>query len=114
MTSEIAIFEQAGQLWTTSREVAARFGRRYDAVLQAMQSLECSDEFRRNNFVVSFYRDAMGKNRMMGFISRSGLSVLITGSGGKALAAMAAFLEAFRLASLKMDCSNQAITATTH
>ena len=43
-----------GHIKTTSRAIAEHFGKRHDNVLQSIDRLECSPEFRRLNFQESF------------------------------------------------------------
>lgn len=51
------------ELRTTSLAVADVFGKLHKNVLQAIREMECSEEFRRENFKESFYLDAKGGER---------------------------------------------------
>ena len=97
----VLIFECNDQLWTTSQEIARLFGRRHGTVLRSIRSLNCSEEFRRNNFVLTSCLDAQGRKSTLGFISRTGLAILITGLNKRTCAAMVTFLKAFKTASLR-------------
>lgn len=108
----VLIFECNDQLWTTSQEIARRIGRRHDTVPRSIRLVKCSDVFRRNNFVLASSRTARGQTASMEFVSRSGLVVLVTGSSKRDYAAMEAFLDAFKAASLRNRYSCH-FTATT-
>lgn len=97
----VLIFECNDQLWTTSQEIARLFGRRHGTVLRSIRRVKCSDAFRLNNFVLTSSRTARGQTAGMGFVSRSGLVILVTGRSKRAYAAMEAFLDAFEAASLR-------------
>lgn len=70
-----------------SKQVAAHFKKRHDNVLQAIDNLECSDEFRRLNFQETFQTVAMpnGATRQdTSFtITRDGFSFLAMGFTGR-------------------------------
>ncbi|WP_040335222.1 Rha family transcriptional regulator [Candidatus Magnetobacterium casense] len=51
--NEIVIYEKNGQLFTTSREVADKFGKRHAHVLEAIKGLEIPEDFREPNFRLS-------------------------------------------------------------
>ena len=74
-----------GQLKTTSRDIADRFGKRHDDVLKRIRSLECSPEFNARNFALVDYIDAKGEARTEYRITRDGFSFLCMGfTGAKA------------------------------
>lgn len=94
----IKVFEQDDKLWTTSLEVAEKFGKRHDTVLRAVRNLECSDEFRRRNFAEADYADEQGKPRPMVAMSRGGFSMVVMGFTGRdAVAWKEKFIAAFDL-----------------
>ena len=55
------IRQKGGSLFTTSIDVAEKFGKRHKNVLQAILALECSDEFNRLNFQPVKYVDEKGE-----------------------------------------------------
>lgn len=69
---------------TTSLEVAKRFGKRHDNVLQKFDGLGCSDEFTALNFQVSEYIDATGKPNRMILMTKDGYMLLVGKFTGKA------------------------------
>lgn len=81
--STILIEAHVGQLWTTSREVATRFGKTHKNVLRAIENLECSAEFSRLNFEPRDYVDERGKAQPCFNITRDGFSFLAMGFTGK-------------------------------
>lgn len=86
MTADIRVFEQDGQLWTTSREVADKFARNHKNVLRAIESTmaDCPEDFNRLNFAPVEYTDVKGESRPMFFLSRGGFSLIAMGFTGKA------------------------------
>ncbi len=78
-----------GQLTTTSRDIAACFGKRHDDVLKRIRSLDCTDDFRHRNFAEAFYQVAGGQGATGTHaeyrITRDGFSFLCMGfTGAKA------------------------------
>lgn len=72
-----------GELWTTSTLVAAKFGKRHDNVVQAIERMECSDEFNLLNFKEITYLDDRGREQRAYRISRDGFSFLAMGFTGR-------------------------------
>jgi Rha family phage regulatory protein len=94
------VFEQGKQLWTTSLEVAGRFGKRHDRVVDAIRRVmgHCSDTFRLHNFVETTYRDDHGREQPMVLLSRGGFSMVAMGFTGRdAVAWKEKFIAAFDL-----------------
>lgn len=84
------------QPMTTSKAVAAHFGKRHDTVLRALRSLGCSPEFSRRNFAAAEDVDAQGKARPMYRLTRDGFVILAMGfTGETAMAWKERFLAAF-------------------
>ena len=81
--ASIEIFEKDDQFWTTSLDVAEKFGKQHFHVLRDIKNLECSDEFRQSNFGLSEYKDDRGKDQKSYLISRGGFSFLAMGFTGK-------------------------------
>lgn len=65
-----------------SRYVSETFSKRHDAVLRAIENSECSDEFRKHNFVVSSYREGRGKYKEY-LLTKDGFSFTVMGFTGK-------------------------------
>lgn len=82
-TCDILIEARDGNLWTTSLEVAKRFGKLHKNVLRAVENLECSAEFSRLNFEPRDYIDERGKQQSCYEITRDGFSFLAMGFTGK-------------------------------
>lgn len=82
-STSIEVFEKGDQLWTTSLDIAEKFGKRHDHVLEAIREMECSDDFRIPNFRESIYKNEQNKDYPMYLISRSGFSFLVMGFKGK-------------------------------
>lgn len=101
---DIKVFEKSGQLWTTSQELAEKFGKRHKNVLEAIDRVmgEVSTEFRALNFrpVEIIEENAIGgsvKTRTI-YLSRGGFSIVAMGfTGKKALAWKVKFITAFDL-----------------
>jgi Uncharacterized phage-encoded protein len=43
--------------------VAKVFGREHKTVLKAIENLDCSEEFNRQNFMPTSYKDSQGRNK---------------------------------------------------
>ena len=89
-----------GHIKTTSRAIAEHFGKRHDNVLQSIDRLECSPEFRRLNFQESFCmvevpNGAFRQQRMFE-LTRDGFVFLVMGfTGPKAARWKEAYIAAF-------------------
>lgn len=77
-----AVFLKEGHPVTTSIKNAEVFGRRHDTILQSVRELDCSDEFRRQNFLEATYRDAQNKPRPMFELTKDGFAFLVMGFTG--------------------------------
>ncbi len=99
-SSEIVILSRGQKLWTTSLDVAQKFGKMHKNVLRAIEKLECSPEFARLNFEPSKYdveggKDAVREEKMY-LITRDGFSFLAMGfTGKKAAIWKEAYINAF-------------------
>jgi Rha family phage regulatory protein len=92
----IQIFDRGRQLWTTSLDVAEKFGKRHADVLRAIDNLECSKEFNQRNFALVEHLDAKGEGRPMYELTRDGFTMLAMGfTGRKAIAWKERYIEAF-------------------
>lgn len=74
---------KGGQLFTTSIDVAEKFGKQHKDVLRAARKLDCSDEFSRRNFAPSNYTDDRGKKQPMVCMTKDGFVFLAMGFTGK-------------------------------
>ena len=77
------VFKENGRTWVTSVDVAKDYNKRHDNVLQAIQNLECSKEFRLLNFKESPYENSQGKSQPMYKMTRDGFTFLAMGFSGK-------------------------------
>jgi len=66
----------------SSRKVAEIFDKRHDVVLRAVETCECSKEFRNRNFVVSYYRAGKGKYKEY-LLTKDGFVFVVMGFTGK-------------------------------
>lgn len=90
------IFLQGQNTRTNSLLVAERFGKRHADVLRAIDDTECSDAFRKQNFMESMYIDEQGQSRKLYNLTWKGFSKLAFGFNGKAAADwQEKFLDAF-------------------
>jgi len=73
---------------TSSRKVAEYFGKDHKNVLQSIQTLPCSEEFRRLNFQPSSYLNAQGKSQPEYLLTKNGFIFLAMGFTGARAARM--------------------------
>lgn len=84
------------QVFTTSLDVAARFGKRHDTVLRAIRNLKCSEAFSRRNLAESDYTDERGKTQKSYELTRDGFTMLAFGfTGDDAVAWREKYITAF-------------------
>lgn len=85
-----------GELKTTSKVVADVFNKPHRDVTKAIQSLDCSDEFRARNFSQSYYTSPQNKVLKCMDMTRDGFSFLCMGfTGKKAAVWKEAYIKAF-------------------
>lgn len=77
------VYLKNDEAMTDSLTVAESFGKRHDAVLRDIKSLDCSEDFTAHNFVETRYKDATGKYNPMYRITRDGFTFLAMGYKGK-------------------------------
>lgn len=77
------VFVKNGIVFANSRDVAAFFGKLHKNVLQAIDNLECSEEFARLNFQPSEYIDATGRTVRSVNMTKDGFTFLVMGFTGK-------------------------------
>ena len=100
------VFMKNDQEWTTSLDVADKFGRRHDNVLSAISNLkkDTPEDFSLLNFKERDYQDSRGKVQEMFEMTRDGFALLAMGFTGKTATAwkikyIAAFNKMERIAS---------------
>ena len=67
----------------TSKEIADNFGKTHQHVVDAINSMDCSDEFRETNFRASSYLSKQNKKLKCYEVTRDGFSFLGMGFRGK-------------------------------
>lgn len=72
-----------GQAVTTSRKIAAKFGKKHKDVLRAISKVECSEDFARRNFAPCKYLASNGLEYKEYIIRRDGFVFLVMGFTGK-------------------------------
>lgn len=77
-----ALSISAGNVITTSIEVANVFQKRHDDVLKRIRNLECSPDFTDRNFAASEYTDSTGRKLPQYQITRDGFAFLAMGFTG--------------------------------
>ncbi len=83
MTNDLAA-NKDGKIVTDSRAIADAFGKRHANVLQAIENLECSQEFKLRNFQPGDYADAKGQKRpLLHLLTQDGFAFFIMGFTGK-------------------------------
>lgn len=93
------VMVENNQVVTTSLRVAEYFEKEHKVVLRLINSLECSDLFRRHNFVLSCYERKNGnitRSYPMYYLTRDGFTFLAMGFTGKSAAQFKeAYINAF-------------------
>lgn len=72
-----------GVLTVSSLKVAEKFGKAHKNVLQKIENLDCSDDFRGLNFKPSYYTNTQNKTVPCYELTRDGFSFLCMGFTGK-------------------------------
>lgn len=84
------------KLTTDSRIIAKAFNKAHKTVLRAYDNLQCSDEFKRHNYVPSEYADERGKIQRCVSITKDGFVMLAMGfTGTRAIEFKEAYIAAF-------------------
>jgi Rha family phage regulatory protein len=98
------------RLLVSSMDVAERFDKLHKNVIQAIERLECSDEFRRLNFQPSSYAASHGKQQPYYKLTRDGFSLLVMGfTGRKAMYWKERYIQAFNM--MEADLLKRSIAA---
>ena len=102
---DLVILNEKNEAITTSLKVAEKFGKRHDHVLEALEALDCSANFREPNFRVSKYT-VPGNRRpyKMYEMTRDGFTFLVMGFTGSTAAK---FKEEYIAAFNKMEAELQ-------
>lgn len=80
----------------TSLDIAETFGKEHARVLRDIRKLECSDEFRVDNFAESSYQNSQNKKQPMYLITRDGFTLLVMGyTGEKEMRFIEAYIRQF-------------------
>jgi Rha family phage regulatory protein len=90
------VCNKEGMLTTTSKVVADVFGKAHRNVLIDIERLECSEGFREQNFLLSYYVTSQNKKLKCYNITRDGFAFLCMGfTGKKAAKWKEAYINAF-------------------
>ena len=81
---EVGLDIHDGHATASSLDIAARFGKAHKNVLQSIERLGCSEEFRRLNFQPSSYINEQGRSQPMFNITFKGFAFLAMGFTGSA------------------------------
>ncbi|MFR7821056.1 MAG: Rha family transcriptional regulator [Candidatus Pseudoruminococcus sp.] len=83
-------------LTTTSRDVAEVFGKEHKNVLRDIETLQCSEDFRKLNFEPTSYTDSWNRKQKEYIMTRDGFTLLVMGyTGEKAMQFKEAYIKAF-------------------
>lgn len=86
------------KMFVTSRFVADQFGKSHKNVIQAIQDLDCDEEFSRLNFQQSDFTNARGRTYQEYVMTRDGFMFLCMGFTGKEAARIKqSFIQAFNV-----------------
>ena len=80
--SALGLFVDRNKVWTTSRDVAARFEKNHRDVIRSVKNLDCSEEFTARNFALSEYKDPTGRTLPQYLMTRDGFTFLAMGFTG--------------------------------
>jgi len=93
---EILIFEEKGKYWTTSLDVAEKFGKEHRHVTEAMERLIKDVPKNRRIFFEFIYTDSQGREQKAYNITRDGFTLLAMGfTGKKAIKWKLKYIDAF-------------------
>lgn len=83
MLVEVMMIGKVETSIATSLDIAETFGKEHKRVLQDIRELECSEDFRRHNFVQSSYVNSQNKKQPMYYVTRAGFTLLAMGYTGE-------------------------------
>ena len=96
LNTNYQLYEKDGRLFYDSLQVAEAFEKRHDNVLRDIRNLNCSENFRRLNFVEFSYKNEQNKKQPMYLMTKDGFIFLIMGyTGKKAAATKEAYINRF-------------------
>jgi Rha family phage regulatory protein len=82
LVGNVSVVEVEGEFYVTSLQVADDFEKEHKNVLQAIENLDCSEQFSRLNFQPSTYKDSRNKTQKMYLMTRDGFTILAMGFNG--------------------------------
>lgn len=83
MLVEVMMIGKVETSIATSLDISETFGKEHKRVLQDIRELECSEDFRRHNFVQSSYVNSQNKKQPMYYVTRDGFTLLAMGYTGE-------------------------------
>ena len=83
MLVEVMMIGKVETSIVTSLDIAETFEKEHKRVLQDIRELECSEDFRRHNFVHSSYVNCQNKKQPMYYVTRDGFTLLAMGYTGE-------------------------------
>lgn len=83
MLVEVMMIGKVETSIVTSLDIAETFEKEHKRVLQDIRELECSEDFRRHNFVQSSYVNCQNKKQPMYYVTRDGFTLLAMGYTGE-------------------------------
>ena len=83
MLVEVMMIGKVETSIATSLDIAETFGKEHKRVLQDIRELECSEDFRRHNFVQSSYVNSQNKKQTIYYLTRDGFTLLAMGYTGE-------------------------------
>lgn len=99
LTMRGMVFNESGEVKTSSYAVAEAFGKRHSDVLRSIKNMKCSTKFRERNFAFTVENKHLGNiKRNTGFyqMTERGFMFLVMGfNGEKADAIKESFIDAF-------------------
>lgn len=81
--TEIVIFEKGNDVFTTSLDIAEKFGKRHEYVVKKIERIDDLDGFTAQTFLRSEFKDSSGRVSRMYNITRDGFAFLAMGFTGK-------------------------------
>lgn len=96
--TDLGIFENRSDAWTSSRDLARVFDKNHKDVLRAIDKVltETDKDWTERNFAPSYFKDQSGKKSRQIVMTRKGFSLVAMGfTGKKAMDFKVAYIEAF-------------------
>ena len=90
------VHQNGDRLYVTTLDISNRFAKQHKNVMQSIENIECSQQFRRLSFKPSSYNNAQNKAQPMFEITRDGFVFLCMGfTGSQAALWKERYIEAF-------------------